>query len=112
MCEISLNSHLLVIFAQPKRYVRNRFDLLLIIRKWDIKIQLSTKDALQARCKLKILAESWTISGDIKKFVFRPGVTNLFAIAGHFVSYRWVSGPHNFVVIHSGYQLLISHRKD
>ena len=29
----------------------------------------------------------------------RAGVTNLFAIAGHFVSYRWVSGPHNFVVI-------------
>jgi len=29
----------------------------------------------------------------------RPGVTNLFAIAGHFVSYRWVSGPHNFLVI-------------
>ena len=27
------------------------------------------------------------------------GVTNLFAIAGHFVSYRWVSGPHNFLVI-------------
>ena len=23
----------------------------------------------------------------------------LFAIAGHFVSYRWVSGPHNFLVI-------------
>jgi len=30
---------------------------------------------------------------------FRPGVTNLFGIAGHFVSYRWVSGPHNFFVI-------------
>jgi len=29
----------------------------------------------------------------------KPGVTNLFAIAGHFVSYRWVSGPHNFLVI-------------
>jgi len=28
-----------------------------------------------------------------------PGVTNLFAIAGHFVSYRWVSGPHNFLAI-------------
>jgi len=28
--------------------------------------------------------------------LFRPGVTNLFAIAGHFVSY---SGPHNFLVI-------------
>ena len=27
------------------------------------------------------------------------GVTNLFAIAGHFVSYRWLSGPHNFLVI-------------
>jgi len=27
------------------------------------------------------------------------GMTNLFAIAGHFVSYRWVSGPHNFLVI-------------
>ena len=26
-------------------------------------------------------------------------MTNLFAIAGHFVSYRWVSGPHNFLVI-------------
>jgi len=31
--------------------------------------------------------------------VVRSGVTNLFAIAGHFVSYRWVSGPHNFLVI-------------
>jgi len=27
------------------------------------------------------------------------GVTNLFAIVGHFVSYCWVSGPHNFLVI-------------
>jgi len=26
-------------------------------------------------------------------------VTNLFAIAGHFVRYRGVSGPHNFLVI-------------
>ena len=26
-------------------------------------------------------------------------MTNLFAIAGHFVSYRWVSGPQNFLVI-------------
>jgi len=26
-------------------------------------------------------------------------VTKLFAIAGHFVSYRWLSGPHNFLVI-------------
>jgi len=31
--------------------------------------------------------------------LIRPGVTNLFAIAGRFVSYRWVSGPHNFLVI-------------
>jgi len=31
--------------------------------------------------------------------VSRTGVTNLFAIAGLFVSYRWVSGPHNFLVI-------------
>ena len=30
---------------------------------------------------------------------FKARVTNLFAIAGHFVSYRWVSGPHNFLVI-------------
>jgi len=29
----------------------------------------------------------------------KPGVTNLFAIACHFVSYCWVSGPHNFLVI-------------
>jgi len=29
----------------------------------------------------------------------KSGVTNLFAIAGHFVSYRWVSGPQNFLVI-------------
>jgi len=29
----------------------------------------------------------------------RPGVTNLFAIAGHFVSYCWVSGPRKFLVI-------------
>ena len=29
----------------------------------------------------------------------RSGVTNLFAIAGHFVSYRWEIGPHNFLVI-------------
>ena len=29
----------------------------------------------------------------------RPGVTNLFAITAHFVTYRWVSGPHNFLVI-------------
>jgi len=28
-----------------------------------------------------------------------PGLTNLFAIAGHFVSYRWVTGPHNFLVM-------------
>ena len=27
------------------------------------------------------------------------GVTNLFAIAGHFVSYRWVSRPLNFLII-------------
>ena len=26
-------------------------------------------------------------------------MTNRFAIAGHFVSYRWISGPHNFSVI-------------
>jgi len=39
-------------------------------------------------------------------------VTNVFAIAGHFVSYRWVSGPHNFLVIQSSYQLLIPHCKD
>ena len=26
-------------------------------------------------------------------------MTNLFVIAGHFVSYRWVSGPHNFLFI-------------
>jgi len=32
-------------------------------------------------------------------FLFNTGVTNLFAIGGHFVSYRWVSGPHNFLVI-------------
>jgi len=29
----------------------------------------------------------------------KAGVTKLIAIAGHFVSYRWVSGPHNFLVI-------------
>jgi len=29
----------------------------------------------------------------------KPGVTNLFAIADHFVSYRWVSRLHNFLVI-------------
>jgi len=29
----------------------------------------------------------------------KAGVTNLFAIAGYFVSYRWVSGPHKFLVI-------------
>ena len=29
----------------------------------------------------------------------RTGVTNLFAIAGHFVSYRWVIGPSNCLVI-------------
>jgi len=28
-----------------------------------------------------------------------PGVKNLFAIAGHFVSYRCISGPHKFLVI-------------
>ena len=27
------------------------------------------------------------------------GMTNLFATVGHFVSYCWVSGPHNFLVI-------------
>ena len=26
-------------------------------------------------------------------------MTNLFAITGHFVSYRWVIGPHNFLVM-------------
>jgi len=36
---------------------------------------------------------------DVVPPCFQPGVTNLFAIVGHFVSYRWVSGPHNFVVI-------------
>jgi len=25
-------------------------------------------------------------------------MTNLFDIADHFVSYRWVSGPHNFLL--------------
>jgi len=29
----------------------------------------------------------------------KTGATNLFAIAGHFVSYRCVSGPHNFLCI-------------
>jgi len=29
----------------------------------------------------------------------RSGVTNLFAVVGRFVSYRWVIGPHNFLVI-------------
>jgi len=29
----------------------------------------------------------------------RVGVMKLFAVAGHFVSYRWVSGLHNFFVI-------------
>jgi len=29
----------------------------------------------------------------------KTGVTNLLVIVGHFVSYRWVSGPHNFLVI-------------
>ena len=33
------------------------------------------------------------------KYLPRPRVKNLFAIAGHFVSYRWVSGPRNFLVI-------------
>jgi len=42
--------------------------------------------------------ETATADGD-KARRFIPGVTNLFAIAGHFVSYRWVSGPHNFLVI-------------
>jgi len=32
-------------------------------------------------------------------YTSRSGVTNLFAIAGHFVSYRWVSGPDNSLVI-------------
>jgi len=27
----------------------------------------------------------------------RAGVMNLFAIEGHFVSYCWASGPHNFL---------------
>jgi len=36
---------------------------------------------------------------DVVPPCFQPGVTNLFASAGHFVSYRWVSGPHNFLVI-------------
>jgi len=31
--------------------------------------------------------------------LYETGVTNLYAIAGHFVSYRWVIGPHNFLVI-------------
>jgi len=31
--------------------------------------------------------------------LFKPGVTNLLDIAGHFVSYRCVSGPHNFLVM-------------
>jgi len=31
--------------------------------------------------------------------LFKAGETNLFAIAGHFVSYCWVSGAHNFLVI-------------
>ena len=39
----------------------------------------------------------------LKQFIIdsgcRPGVTNLFAIGGHFVSYRWVSGTHYFLVI-------------
>ena len=30
---------------------------------------------------------------------FRPGVTNLLTIAGHFVRYHEVRGPHNFLVI-------------
>jgi len=30
---------------------------------------------------------------------YKAEVTNLFAIAGHFVSYRWVIGPHNYLVI-------------
>jgi len=31
--------------------------------------------------------------------LYSPGMTNLFAIAGHFVSYRSVIGPHNFLVM-------------
>ena len=34
------------------------------------------------------------------------GVTNLFAIAGHFVTYRWASGLHNFLIIHLLWNLL------
>jgi len=48
---------------------------------------------------------STVVLGDSKQFIWpwaqtaRSGVTNLLAIAGHFVSYHWVSGPHNFLVI-------------
>jgi len=35
----------------------------------------------------------------VKYQVIRAGVTNLFVFAGHFVSYHWGSGSHNFLVI-------------
>ena len=36
----------------------------------------------------------------------RPGVTNWFAVAGHFVNYNWSNGPHNILFIQ--WKLLIT----
>ena len=48
----------------------------------------------------KLFSKLYIIMANEATFLgFRAGVTNLFGIAGHFVSYRWVIGPHNFLVI-------------
>ena len=46
------------------------------------------------------MTETWALFvTSVDSSTSTAGVTNLFAIAGHFVSYLWVSGPHNFLVI-------------
>ena len=68
-------------------------NLLFYPNSWTINVRKSITDSKNSHFSLisnknlrKILPSS-------------AGVTNLFAIAGHFVSYHWVSGPHNFLVI-------------
>ena len=41
----------------------------------------------------------WQLASENVIVLSKPGVTNLFAIADHFVSYCWVSGLHNSLVI-------------
>ena len=52
-----------------------------------------------AYIELKLETPEQIVTPSFNGILYRTGVTNLFAIACHFVSYCWVIGPHNFLVI-------------